>query len=227
MPPPVWQGFYFGGNIGGAWGNISDDRTSQFFFPGESAFFRTGEMNGSGIFGGIQLGYNWQAGNCCFVFGIEADFGGMDVGINGQSLLVPGGNATFASFRTSGSGGWYGDVTGRLGYSWGRALLYAKGGFAWFNPNLSVNEAVVIDSAAAFSQNSSSGALTGWTVGGGVEYMITARWKWKFEYLHFDFSNNDNNCCFDGIRNTRLFSNDLTVDTIKIGFNYAIHPIFY
>ena len=33
-------------------------------------------------------------------------------------------------------GGFYGDITGRLGWTWGPALIYAKGGFAWLNANL-------------------------------------------------------------------------------------------
>ncbi len=227
VPPPAWEGFYFGGNIGGAWGDISDERMLQFFFPKESAFFRTGGMSGSGLFGGFQLGYNWQAGNCCFAFGIEADIGGMDLGIKRQTFLVPGGDATFAAFRIDGSGGFYGDITGRLGYSWGRALIYAKGGVAWFNPDISVNQSVVTGGATSFFANHNDGTLTGWTVGGGVEYMINPRWKWKIEYMHFDFSNNDSNCCFDGANNTRFLNNDVTANTIKIGFNYAIHPIFH
>ncbi len=31
-----------------------------------------------------------------------------------------------------------GSITGRLGYTWGPALLYAKGGYAWRNNDLTV-----------------------------------------------------------------------------------------
>ena len=39
-------------------------------------------------------------------------------------------------------GGFYGDVTGRLGWTWGPALIYAKGGFAWLNADLKMREFV-------------------------------------------------------------------------------------
>jgi opacity protein-like surface antigen len=228
VPATEWQGFYFGANIGAAWGDLNNDRTLQFFFPGTSPFFGTGGNNGgSGLFGGFHLGYNWQPGGCCFVFGFEADFGGMDVGLNRKAFAVAGGDATFAAFSTNGSGGWYGDITGRLGYSWGKALLYAKGGMAWFNPDLSANETLVVGGITAFANNSGSGTLTGWTAGAGLEYQVTPRWSWKIEYMHYDFSINDNNCCFDGVRRFGLFNNDLTADTVKIGFNYIIHPTLY
>jgi opacity protein-like surface antigen len=79
----------------------------------------------------------------------------------------------------------------------------------------------------AFANNSGSGTLTGWTAGAGLEYQVTPRWSWKIEYMHYDFSINDNNCCFDGVRRFGLFNNDLTADTVKIGFNYIIHPTLY
>ena len=31
--------------------------------------------------------------------------------------------------------------------------------------------------------------LMAWTVGGGVEYMLSPNWTMKVEYLHFDFNN--------------------------------------
>jgi outer membrane immunogenic protein len=49
-----WAGPYIGGNIGYAWGDISNNGADP-----------------SGITGGIQGGYNWQVGQ--FVFGGEAD----------------------------------------------------------------------------------------------------------------------------------------------------------
>ena len=40
-------------------------------------------------------------------------------------------------------GGFYGDVTGRLGYAWGPALLYAKGGFAWLDTTIKAGARIV------------------------------------------------------------------------------------
>jgi hypothetical protein len=42
--------------------------------------------------------------------------------------------------------------------------------------------------------------------------------------MFFDFSVDDS-CCFDGIRNFGFFNNDLTVNTVKIGFNYSLNVL--
>jgi len=49
-----WAGPYLGGNLGYAWGSVSNNRTSP-----------------SGFAGGVQAGYNWQNGP--WVFGVEGD----------------------------------------------------------------------------------------------------------------------------------------------------------
>jgi opacity protein-like surface antigen len=62
-PPPYnWSGLYLGANVGGAWSNrtltIAD---TVWDYPFSSAFI-----------GGLQLGYNLQAGY--FLVGVEGDF---------------------------------------------------------------------------------------------------------------------------------------------------------
>jgi outer membrane immunogenic protein len=134
---------------------------------------------------------------------------------------VPSGQV--AAFDLRSDGGFAGDVTGRLGYTWGNSLLYAKGGFAWFEPDLRVSETIIHrwSGIQVFNGNNNNNTLTGWTVGAGWEYMLNPHWTMKIEYLHFDFSNDNNNCCGDGFNNNmRFFHNDLTVDTVKLGFNY-------
>jgi outer membrane immunogenic protein len=49
-----WAGPYLGGNIGYAWGSVSNNPAKP-----------------SGFVGGVQGGYNWQSG--ALVFGLEAD----------------------------------------------------------------------------------------------------------------------------------------------------------
>ena len=54
--------------------------------------------------------------------------------------------------------------------------------------------------------------------------MVGPNWSIKAEYLHFDFSGDDNHCCGDGFNDFRNNA-DLTVDTVKLGFNYFFHPV--
>lgn len=140
--------------------------------------------NNDGRFiGGVQIGYDYQfAPN--WVLGLEANYSFMDAG-----------NAIFGN-RNLGS------VTGRLGYTWGPAMLYAKGGYGW------------ADTRAAFGFGQVG--RDGYTVGGGLEYMFTPSWSGKVEYQYYDFGNV-----------TRLvapvgnFRND--EHTIKVGLNYRFN----
>ncbi len=207
---PYWQGFYVGANVGGAWSNIDNNRNVVFFNPlVPGATFTSNNVSGSGFLGGIQGGYNWQSNN--FVFGVELDVGGLgnDAGSTFFDPFTPGRGLHIAA-----DGGWYGDITGRLGYSLNNFLIYGKGGLALFSGNVKVSDAF-----DGFFKD--SGTFTGWTVGAGVEYMVNPSWTIKLEYLYFNFGNSHFDCCNGA--GTARFDSDLTVNTVKIGFNYLIN----
>src|SRR5579859_3436195 len=155
-----WTGFYLGGHIGGA-------------FPGGN------NLQGSDarFLGGVQGGFDYQfAGN--WVIGAEAQYSWL-TGNSGNGVVFPG--ATIATANTD----QLGSVTGRLGYAFGPALLYAKGGYAWRdNNNIGVTVAGV---PTAFTTD---GAHTdGYTVGAGLEYMFAPNWSAKAEYQYYNFGN--------------------------------------
>src|ERR1700728_1363457 len=108
-----WTGFYLGGHLGGA-------------FAGNNS------LNGSDgrFLGGIQGGADYQFGNN-WVLGIEAEYSWL--GNSNTGVTFPAGTVVSTNSDQLGS------VTGRLGYSFGPTLLYAKGGYAWKdNDNISV-----------------------------------------------------------------------------------------
>jgi opacity protein-like surface antigen len=55
--------------------------------------------------------------------------------------------------------GWYGDITGRVGVAFDRALIYAKGGWAVYNGKESFS------TLAAFTVGNSVGTFLGVDVG--------------------------------------------------------------
>jgi outer membrane immunogenic protein len=152
IPVTTWAGFYIGADVGGAW---AKDLVSPIG-PEGGPFPRTTTLSLDGVFGGGTVGYNFQRGNV--VFGIEAEFGYLDII---QTNHV--------------SSGPYGDVAGRLGYAFDRFLVYGKGGVA------------ILGSHAETTTPNNSNTFSGWIAGGGVEYKITPAWSLKAEYLHFDF----------------------------------------
>jgi opacity protein-like surface antigen len=62
-PAYNWSGWYWGGQIGGIWGDVDQDNISAGNFT---------SYNMSGVIGGLHIGRNWQFGNP-WLFGIEAD----------------------------------------------------------------------------------------------------------------------------------------------------------
>jgi len=209
-------------------------------------------------FGGGQIGYNFAPPTWSnVVLGIEVDIDGVgndaehtylgntysDRFVNG--VLDPLGPylTGIHTARVSRQNGLAFDVTGRLGWSFGPALLYAKGGFAWLESKTSIR-ATSYDPISGFFATFASGnpwgtfsndaTLTGYTVGAGVEWLLNPNWSVKLEYLHFDF--NGDNKRWDPItyygpltdatvfyrNNTWRFNNDVSVDTIKLGINYHV-----
>lgn len=204
MPVSSWQGFYIGAHVGSLWSEV--DAADNVVFVAPNVVVNSNQStNLSGLLGGGQIGFNMQSGS--FVYGVEADLGGMDNGSK-STFLLP---ATGHPVTVTSDAGWYGDLTLRGGMTYGDALFYAKGGLAFFTGGVSVN-----DWADAIGQN--SGTFTGWTVGGGLEYMIGPRWSLKAEYLYYDFGNN--NCCFSS---SGRFDDSITMHTVKVGLNFHMN----
>ena len=200
-----WGGLYFGAHVGGAWGDDEVTDVNGFAQPAGYKF-----DNGSvGVFGGGQGGYNFQRGN--FVFGAEIDAGGMDLsGSKAEPdtvVVLP----HLASSRTN--GGFYMDVTGRLGYAIGSALIYAKGGWAYWGGSEAVTSTSPTDAAAIAT------GTGGWTAGGGIEYKINPTMGLKVEYLHFDFGSSNVELAST---KTYYYTNALEADTVKAGINFYI-----
>jgi outer membrane immunogenic protein len=196
VPVYSWTGFYLGVGAGPASNHVAFDDVS----PSSTI---KGTFDTSHAFGGGQAGYNFQSGR--LVYGIEADVGGIDV----SGSKNPLGNDQYGT-----TSGVYADVTGRLGVALDRTLLYAKGGVAFLD----------FQGSSLFTGTffNKSETLTGWTVGGGIEFMLFPSWSIKAEYLHFDFGNST--AFADGGSYKVHF--DPAVDSVKFGINYHVHSAY-
>ena len=173
-----WSGFYLGGHVGGSstnqnWTNAGNTTAFGDLIPGEG--FR---QRGAGVFGGGQMGYNWQASN--YVFGLEGTASAM----NNRGSVV---NSVFGlglddqfSWRSN----WMATITGRVGYAVTNNLFYAKGGYAGVSNRLSVEDANPNPSTGSGSHTQWH---NGWTVGAGWEYGITPNWIVGLEYDYSAF----------------------------------------
>ena len=157
---------------------------------------------GSGGFGGGTVGYNWQFPGSQFVFGIEVDAAGANIkdSVTEDLLGIP---VTTETKINS-----FGSVTGRAGFAIDAALLYAKGGYAWANRKWSISDGVV-----TFSDSQTH---SGYTIGGGLEYMFAPNWSAKGEYMFTSLGSEAYN--FGGP--PLVDSGTIDFHTIKVGVNY-------
>ena len=169
--PITWSGCYLGGNIGAGWDRFN---AGEVGFAGVATpFVDYGPNTGSSFIGGGQIGCDYQfASN--WVIGIQgkAEFGN----INSSNLVAafPGVTAVFKLKNTE-------TLTGRLGYTLAPTVLaYVKGGAAWSNAWAAASTAFGLGETANFS-------MTGYTVGGGAEWMFAPGWSVFGEYNYLDF----------------------------------------
>jgi outer membrane immunogenic protein len=150
-PLVTWTGCYFGGTAGGAWAdtNSSDARFGTNF----------GSENDSGFTGGGQLGCDYQYG--AFVFGVRGEYDWTQ--LNNGKHTIP----AFPTLTEQNDFKWTATATGRIGYLVApQALIYVQGGVAWTRNNITVLQ------IPNFPSETANDMRTGWTVGGGGEYMI-------------------------------------------------------
>jgi outer membrane immunogenic protein len=180
-PPAIslWEGVYIGVHGGYAWG------ANDTVLGGVVTNFRP-----EAVVGGIQLGYNRHLSrNWILGYEVDVSFGDFD----GQRPVVA--NVGFFDVNA------FGTARTRLGYATGPWLIYATGGVAWADTNLSVPAA-----GLRFDR-----PQIGYTVGAGVEYAFAPRWSVKLEYLYADLDTTATNAGA---------TTDLTITTVRLGLNY-------
>src|SRR5258707_196096 len=157
-----WTGFYIGGHPGGPF-------SGQKKFNGPN----TGNNKKGPFPGGVQGGPDYPL-SPNWVLGIEGQYSWL--ANNNGGVIFPGGFVYTNNQRGLGS------VTGRVGYTWGPALLYVKGGYAF-----SDNKENVTFGGAPIAFAFDSDHKNGYTVGAGVEYMFAQNWSAKVEYQYYNF----------------------------------------
>ncbi len=174
------------------------------FYLGAMGGYGWDSGDASGGFGGGTVGYNWQFPGSQFVFGIEVDAAGGSIK---DSLTADIGGGVLATEELKINS--FGSVTGRAGFAMDAVLLYAKGGFAWANRKDSISVPVL---GVAISD---SQFHTGYTIGGGLEYLFTPSWSAKAEYMYTSLGSEAYNLGGDVFD-----SGTIDFHTIKVGVNY-------
>lgn len=173
-PAPIWSGIYLGAHGGGGWGDFGGNLS--------------GFDDVSGGLGGIHGGYLWQRGS--LVFGAEGDFsfGKLD----DQIEIVERGNIFGSPYtdttRFDVQFEKLASLRARIGYAAGPLQIFATGGVAWSWVELSFFDSFTLGGRTIVSDDvSAKDVLTGWTVGGGVEYKFTQNVSGRVDVQHYRF----------------------------------------
>jgi outer membrane immunogenic protein len=216
-PPPItWTGCYVGGNIGGAFGHAS------LSGPGGSV-----SSDGSGFAGGGQIGCDYQFAGSGWVIGFRNMFDATSNNRDGTFTVTTA--AGTATATTNFHNRWFDTLTGRVGYAvqpnW---LLYFQGGAVWSRVETGLT--IVTTPGGLTGVASASNTKTGWTIGGGAEWMFAPHWSAFLEGNYMDFGSRDGvvftplggfaapvaTACTAGC----AFSTKATAATVLVGVNY-------
>jgi outer membrane immunogenic protein len=261
VAPPTWTGFYAGVNAGAQWGqNVSTVRSQPTFLnPGLIVevvpFFDAATAGGNGVLpggssttnfiGGGQIGYNYQLAR--IVLGVEADLQGIagNTSTTAARSVTPTGAGVTAAVTTSSLAvqtrlDYVGTLRGRFGALLTPTLLvYGTGGFAYGQvASRAEIDQVFLVSLGSFSDSSNgvfSAIRAGWTLGGGLEWMLTPNWIARFEYLHYDLGS----VTYDAGARSGVFpdgtlfwqhaSNATTAfryDVVRVGLNFKFGDVW-
>jgi outer membrane immunogenic protein len=206
-PVYTWAGFYAGVNAGYGWSRTEVDPLGNQLFctnPGPCPAFPIAQIasippslgtNARGGFLGGQVGFNYQSDRV--VAGVEADLDWTNLGASGtQGGLAPVvGVPVFVTTTATADQRlrYFGTLRARLGFTLFNLpylLAYVTGGLAFggLNSTTSVGQVASPPCGCVVlpGLGSESVIRTGWTVGGGLEYLLAGNWTVKAEYLYFD-----------------------------------------
>jgi opacity protein-like surface antigen len=236
IAPTNWTGFYVGGFAGAAGGR------TDIGFVGDGG---TRPWVAGGI-GGITAGYNHHLPSN-WVLGVEGDIGAANIKGGrtagaADGLSAGGASVAFspAFYTAQDKTNWQGTVTGRVGYSLGRTLFYAKGGAAFEDSSINVacvfgptavNGLIGAPAPQKFCLNQALANVAsfstpwntrvGWTIGYGTEFDLGKNWSAKAEYNYLAFGRHTA-LANDG---TTVLTDRADISQVKVGVNYRFTPM--
>jgi outer membrane immunogenic protein len=216
-----WTGVYIGLNAGGSWshphwGSTPDGASGNYSLSG-------------GLVGGT-FGYNLQADNSSFVVGAEVDLAASNIRgtlppnialepgfdpTTGAPIVTPTAIACFPHCEIANP--WLATARLRFGYS-----------FDWFLPYVTAGVAIgrLEANVAGLPMGRQSSNNLGWTVGAGVEIVISGPWTVKIEYLHADLNGFSCDTACPIMSNGPIVNSAVSINAseniIRAGLNFRI-----
>lgn len=250
-----WTGFYVGANVGYSWGRSNTTQSFIDTATGAVLSASNFKFNLDGVIGGGQIGYNWQKDNWVFGLEADIQASGQKGNGNSicgggtlaalGSACAPGHLGDTRPFDvpafpvTSGLSEkleWFGTFRGRVGPTITPTILaYVTGGLAYGEVSATntvsginitgqqgTNNFTLTPVTGSFGNRSTR---VGWTVGGGVEGVVSGNWTAKIEYLYMDLGTISGSFVTpitapSGAFVTSRYSSHITDNILRVGLNY-------
>ena len=213
---PQWAGFYAGGEVGGAWSKFDWTYTNPNYYNTLGALLLGSDFShsASNAIGGAFAGYNFQTGP--WVYGVEISVAASNLERTKPSPFFPA--DTYTSKLD-----WLTTATGRAGYAFGKWLVYANGGYAGANVKLT------LFAPTGSVRAEDSFWANGWTIGGGLDYMLNNSITLGVVYSYVDLSVDGQsiNCplCGTGVGlGTPVVDGDIRVQSVMARLSYLFRP---
>lgn len=180
-PADSWSGFYVGIQTGYNWGDAKVDWVDYDNTGAVDEIYAGDALDVDGSLLGFYGGYNWLLDNG-FLVGIEGEFnemGAKDVKSVNYPDPIDGPNAWLGKVEQQ----WDASLRLRAGKVIGDLLPYITGGVAWGRFN--VKQYYYLDPNDLWYDKDIT--LTGWTLGGGVEWAISPNIHARLQYRYTDY----------------------------------------
>ncbi|MBW3096212.1 outer membrane protein [Pseudohoeflea coraliihabitans] len=202
-PSYNWTGFYAGFAAGYGWGDARAEDVDGY--NGDLPF----SYDVDGFVGNFYAGYNHQFANG-FLLGAEVELGYLGIEGGRQSPVTVASGAPADDSFYSTDGGVYGALFARVGYTFDRVLLYAKGGViaADIDQGFRDTDATVLGGLIDPTEDNVD---IGLAIGGGLEFAVTPSIIARLEGQYVDFGTTE--AIGDGFR----FRQDLDFAVVKAG----------
>ncbi|HEY8261312.1 MAG TPA: carbohydrate porin [Methylosinus sp.] len=227
VSPPVfsWAGLHIGVNAGAGFPEPSGARVKAAggFAPDAYDPFAP-NRDRAGVAFGAQIGYDWQKGP--WVYGLESELSYLDLRRGDDGPLAGAGilGASTRALASDENGEYFATVRGRLGYAFGRTLVYGAMGVAaggWRGASfLTVAPGGVV---GPFYAPVSQSSRMKFVVGAGLEQALFDRWSARLEYTYVNQQ-----------LQTRLFDDYASAafavrqrseaHVLRLGLNYRFDP---
>lgn len=204
---PNWAGPYVGAHVGYGWNHT--DYTSALYLPSPygTQTGPSGSIEQSGLLGGVQAGYDFQAGQV--VLGGVIDISGANV--TGSAIPDPQNDPDKNSVLTS-TMDWLSTVRGRVGYAFGNYLIYATGGLAMAHATAHDTK---IEPGLGFNDGGGDTTYFGATGGVGGEVMVGNGLSLFAQYLYVGL--NTGSITFSPA--PLVGTNTTSVNLVEVGLN--------